>query len=109
MKVVYANILYDLAKGLGSNYDQVKEMVAADPRIGISHLAVQDDGGRGAGGHCFIKDFAAFRELYEKIVPDEKGLAVLKSLEEKNLELLTTTGKDLDLLREVYGDTINKK
>jgi UDP-glucose 6-dehydrogenase len=67
-----------------------------------------DRAGRGAGGHCFIKDFKAFREVYEKVVPDATSLAILKSLEEKNIELLTTSGKDLDLLREVYGDSFKK-
>jgi UDP-glucose 6-dehydrogenase len=57
--------------------------------------------GRGAGGHCFIKDFAAFEEIYQKMVPqDQLGLAMLDAIEKKNIALLTSTGKDLDLLKD---------
>jgi UDPglucose 6-dehydrogenase len=103
LKVVYANILYDLAKGLGCDYEKVREMVAADPRIGPSHLAVADDGGRGAGGHCFIKDFEAFIELYKNCSGETCGQAALESWRDKNVKLLRESGKNLDLLKEVYG------
>lgn len=103
IKVVYANILYDLAKGLDCDYAKVKEMVAADPRIGASHLEVADDGGRGAGGHCFIKDFEAFIEMYKKKSADHEGLAALESWRNKNIKLLRDSNKNLDLLDEVYG------
>ncbi len=104
MKVVYANILYDLAKGLGCDYEKVKEMVAADPRIGLSHMAVSDDGGRGAGGHCFIKDFEAFIELYKKESGEQVGIDALESWRNKNVKLLRESGKNLDLIKEVYGE-----
>lgn len=127
-KVIFVNMLYDLADELGADWDTVKEAMAADPRIGSSHLnPVHKSGeaggearprlkfnelhlepkhksGRGAGGHCFIKDFAAFREIYEKMVGDETGMEVIKALEGKNIELLKSTGKDLDLLSGVYGE-----
>jgi len=114
LKVLYANLLYDLSQSLDVDYQRIKEAVAADSRIGGSHLdpihvsGHIDDSGehlktRGAGGHCFIKDFAAFREMYEKNVGDVKGLELLKRLEEKNIELLKNSGKDLDLLKSVYG------
>ena len=104
--------------------------MAADPRIGSSHLnpihrtgelggeARQslrfsdlhlepvNKGGRGAGGHCFIKDFAAFRELYKKHVGDELGIRVLESMENKNIDLMISSNKDLDLLLGVYGDEV---
>lgn len=104
LKVVYANILYDLANGLGCDYDKVKEMVSADPRIGASHLSIADDGGRGAGGHCFIKDFEAFIELYKKSSNEQEGLLALESWRNKNVKLLRESGKNLDLLKEVYGE-----
>lgn len=103
MKVVFANILYDLAKGLGCDYDKVKEMVSADPRIGASHLNIADDGGRGAGGHCFIKDFEAYIELYKKASAEPAGLLALETWRDKNVKLLKDSGKNLELLKEVYG------
>lgn len=108
-KVIYINLLYDLAKKFGCNYDIVREAMSADPRIGSTHLNPIHQGGRGAGGHCFIKDFSALRLIFEKNINDKKGLEVLKSLEEKNIELLLESGKDLDLLQGVYGKDVAKR
>lgn len=101
-KVVFANLAYETALALGADWDKVRAGVVADPRIGESHFTVAD-GGRGAGGHCFIKDFAAFTRLYEEAAHDPVGTALLKSFEAKNAKLLTESGKDLDLLKGVYG------
>lgn len=111
-KVVFMNILYDMANALSARYDVVAGNMRADPRIGFSHMqpvhqydhmqATQS--GRGAGGHCFIKDFAAFRELYERTLPkDEEGVALLRAFEAKNNKLLKRSRKDLGLLEGVYG------
>ncbi len=114
VEILYANLLYDLGMKLGVNWDNMKEFINHD-RFMVGRYASPihasghtDKAGRGAGGHCFIKDFKAFREVYEREVNDPKGLAILKSLEEKNIELLTASEKDLDLLTEVYGEQ-NKK
>ncbi len=104
MKLIYANMLYDLSKAVGADYENVKNAFGADPRIGMNHLAIDFEGGRGAGGFCFIKDFAAFNELYAKAANDPEGLKGLKGFEEKNVKLLRDTKKDLDLLKGVYGD-----
>lgn len=111
-KVVFMNVLYDMANAVGARYDVVAGNMRADPRIGFSHMQPvhqydhmqTTQSGRGAGGHCFIKDFAAFRELYERMIPkDEEGIALLKAFEAKNNKLLKKTQKDLDLLEGVYG------
>ena len=111
LKVVFANVLYDLSGALGVPYDILKETLSADPRIGASHLSVAhasghtDKAGRGAGGHCFIKDLEAFRRLYKDAVKDGKGDDFLKAFVLKNNQLLKDSSKDLDLLTGVYGDT----
>lgn len=111
-KVVYINLLYDLAAKLGCDWEVVKEAFAADPRLGQSHLNPVDKSGhngdsvkpgRGAGGHCFIKDYAALVEIYGKWVGDEAGLKMFESIKNKNLKLLTDSGKDLDLIKQVYN------
>ncbi len=111
-KVIFSNLLYDVAAKTGMRWQDVKEAIAADPRIGSSHMepvhksghaGKMEAGGRGAGGHCFIKDFAAFSELYNKAVKDPLGSALLRALETKNNRLLIESGKDLDLLEGVYG------
>ncbi len=105
LKVVYANILHDLARCLDCDYARVRDMVAADARIGPSHLQIADNGGRGAGGHCFIKDFEAFIGLYAQAADDPLGLVALGAWRDKNVQLLRDSGKNLGLLRGVYGET----
>ncbi len=123
-KVVFINLLYDLAVKSGANWEAIRDGMSADPRIGHSHMTPvhksgtlggdvyqfnndkQDEGGRGAGGHCFIKDYAAFIEMYEKYVGDEAGLNALRAIEKKNIDLLSKSGKDLDLLKGVYGEDV---
>ncbi len=113
-KVVFMNVLYDLAKEVDARFDVVAENMTADPRIGVSHMQPvhQHDhmgiySGRGAGGHCFIKDFAAFRALYQKLLAnDREAIALLFAFEALNNKYLKTTKKDLDLLKGVYGDAV---
>jgi UDPglucose 6-dehydrogenase len=113
MKVIFANMLYDLGGALGADYERMKEAIAADPRIGPSHLSVMsasghsEKAGRGAGGHCFIKDMEAFRRLYAELAKDAEGKILLESLVKKNNALLVHSAKDLDLLAGVYGNDFN--
>lgn len=118
-KVVFFNQMYDLAESLGLDYQNIRDAVVKDERIGESHTAVKHASGheqsdptktqnhfaRGAGGHCFIKDFEALIELYSKNLPhDNFGLNALKAVREKNNSLLVRSKKDLDLLKNVVGD-----
>ncbi len=103
MKVIFANMLFDLSKNIGADYEKVQDAFGADPRIGQNHLKVNFEGGRGAGGYCFIKDVAAFNDFYAANVMDPEGIAGLKGFEQKNVKLLRETGKDQDLLNGVYG------
>jgi UDPglucose 6-dehydrogenase len=105
-KVLFINMLYDLVKKRDCSWETIRDAMAADPRIGRTHLDPVHKSGRGAGGHCFIKDFAAFSDIYKKEIGDEKGLKVLESLVNKNIDLLVNSNKDLDLLRGVYGEHI---
>lgn len=118
-KVVFFNQMYDLAESMGLNYQNIRDAVVNDERIGESHTAVKHASGheqsdpnkkqnlfaRGAGGHCFIKDFEALIEMYARLLPaDTFGLQALKALRDKNNSLLVQSGKDLDLLKGVIGD-----
>lgn len=111
VKVVFMNLMYDIAQTHGARFDVIAENMKADPRIGASHMKPvhQYDHmggveGRGAGGHCFIKDFAAFRQLFEQRLGDDKeAIMLLRAFEAKNNKMLRDTGKDLDLLEGVYG------
>ncbi|MBU3901170.1 NAD-dependent epimerase/dehydratase family protein [Patescibacteria group bacterium] len=105
-KVIFINLLYDLAAKLGVRWEVVRDAMAADWRIGRTHLDPYHKSGRGAGGHCFIKDFATFHQLYQTMVGDPLGLEVLASLKNKNIDLLLSSQKDLDLLAGVYGEAV---
>ncbi|TSC66858.1 MAG: UDPglucose 6-dehydrogenase [Parcubacteria group bacterium Gr01-1014_72] len=109
IKTLFINILYDAAEGLGGSFAEVAEAMAADARLGKSHWKAIFDGGRGAGGHCFIKDFAAFSSFYSRVVKDPAGRALLRAAEKKNIALLLGSGKDAELLRGVYGAKVRSK
>lgn len=103
-KIVFLNIIYDLCIKLGIEYSVIKDAMIADPMISNFHLEPVHKTGRGAGGDCLIKDFAALRFFIESILEDEIALGMIKSIEKKNIDLLKSTNKDLELLRGVYGE-----
>lgn len=85
LKVTFANEIYDLASALDVDYDVVKDAVAADLRIGTSHLAVLEGGYRGYGGKCLPKDTKALLELGERMgVP----MRLLRTADRINASLL---------------------
>ena len=113
-KIVFVNILHDYCVNMGADWDKVSSAMVHDPRIGRSHMKplhkTSGKMGRGAGGHCFIKDFEAFLKGYRGASPkDRYGIKVLEFMRDKNLDLLVSSGKDMDLLHGVYGSNILKK
>ena len=108
-KNIFMNMLYDLSQKLGCDWEEVRQMIAADPRIGEEHTHPVNKGGRGAGGDCLIKDFEAFIGLYKNFVQDEAGYNALTNLRDKNIRLLVESGKDPELLKGVYGDEVVNK
>ena len=106
-KVIYMNMLYDLVQSMHGDWGRIKEALVHDPRIGESHTEPIHKTGRGAGGHCLIKDFEAFRNMYDKFTHDKTGSELMKALAYKNIQLLVESDKDLELLEGVYGD-LNK-
>jgi len=111
-KVLMMNIFHDIAIEYNLDMGLMKEMLGADKRVGKTHLDVLHKSGRGAGGHCFIKDFAALRSMYETSKGDNmtesevQGFNMLLAMEQYNRELLYESNKDLDLLEGVYGKEI---
>lgn len=99
MKVVYGNIIYDFCAALQKvflkdgiktemRYDNVKEILANDKRIGPAWLNVHHGNYRGFGGYCFPKDTDAFIAFVKKM---EKRLSS-KNKEEKSLKILLKSG-----------------
>lgn len=116
LKVIFANIIYNLAERKKIDYQAVANIVGFDPRIGHTHLTIEhqsghsDKNGRGAGGHCFIKDMAALVEMFQEdglSTPEDKlSLDLLEKVVVLNNRLLTDSQKDLDLLQGVYGPVV---
>lgn len=103
-RIILSNLLFEVSKKTSADWNDVSKMMDSDVMMSPYYNHPVHKGGRGAGGNCFIKDMAAFRHLYEELIVDDKiGLAVLKVLEEKNIELLKKSNKNLDLVDGVYG------
>jgi nucleotide sugar dehydrogenase len=105
-KVIMMNVLYDTVVKSGGSWEAVRAALGEDSRIGHSHTQPVHDSGRGAGGHCFIKDFEAFRKYHDTHNLGEAASDMLEAMVAYNNLLLVSSGKNLDLLSEVYGDSI---
>lgn len=108
-KIIFFNIMYDYIKKQKMDYENIRLAVVADPRIGESHTKIIDNSGhtrkpgRGAGGHCFMKDFEALLQSYKKELGNDLGYSVLKNIKDMNYSLLVNSGKDLELLTDIIG------
>jgi UDP-glucose 6-dehydrogenase len=106
-QVLVYNAMYDMAQRFGAEWDTIQKALEADPMISKWYIKPVHKGGRGAGGTCYIKDIAALRSHFKKHLPHDKLVArMFEAMEAKNIELLTSTGKSLDLLRDVYGASV---
>lgn len=92
-KVVFANQMYDLCEKVGVEYDAVKECVAADKRIGRTHLEIFHKGYRGYGGKCLPKDTRALIQLGDRVGSE---MTLLKEVERINNELVKQSGLEKD-------------
>jgi len=130
IKVIYGNILADLCyavgkvSGLKVDYENVKELVSADLRIGPSWLNVNHGGYCSAGGYCFPKDmnaFIAFAESVEKDAAKKRkldkdhlkilkdGIAVLKSVRRYNETLVKAQGLSMEDISKHNKELILQK
>lgn len=57
-KVSFCNEFFDIARSVGVDYDELRELWLLDPRIGRSHTFVYPEK-RGFGGRCLPKDLSA--------------------------------------------------
>jgi UDPglucose 6-dehydrogenase len=88
IKVAKNNELYDLCKKFGLTEEQWKMVVdgmAADKRIGESHLIILHNGKRGYAGKCLPKDMKALLEFAKKL---GINMPVSRAVDEYNEELL---------------------
>lgn len=102
LKVAFANQMYDICQKLDVEYDLVKDGVAADKRIGRTHLEVVHKGYRGYGGKCLPKDTRTLIQLAKKHGVD---LTLLQAAEAYNNDLVRSQGLDV---RWTEGSPIKK-
>ncbi|MBI5405880.1 hypothetical protein HY972_02490 [Candidatus Kaiserbacteria bacterium] len=110
-KIVFSNIFFQFAEKMGGDWEVIRVVIGADPRVGPSHMDLhlkEDPPGvyrrRGAGRSCFIKDWAELSELYAAAFPeDTHAIQVLRGFEYKNAELLREYDRYVNLLEGVYG------
>jgi len=101
IQVATFNLMYDMTRTLGYDWDAIKKALVADPFIKDHYINPIHKSSRRAGGDYFVKDFAAFANEYEKLVVDDNGVKVLRVIEKKNKETLIKSGKYIDLLEGV--------
>ncbi len=79
VKVALFNEYYFVAKGLGADFEAVKEIMLFDPRIEKAHTSVPGwDGDYFFGGSCVPKDANNFVQFAEKVFPDYVVKAALE-------------------------------
>jgi len=112
IKVVYGNILADICYAVNEkfkkdkmnakvNYENIREIIGADLRIGPAWLNIEHGNYCGAGGYCFPKDMAAFIKFAEGLLQEiekDKKLRLPKS----NREFSTKSGQ-ADFARVLKG------
>lgn len=110
-KVNFANTINDICKTLRVDYENVRRGMAADFRIGDSHLDVSHGGYRGWGGYCFPKDLDAFISFL-KDSNNHKSAELLEADKDFNTKLLASQGFTVDVVSKHASDIeklLNKK
>ena len=130
MKVIYGNILADLCyaaakvQGVKIDYENIREIIGADLRIGPAWLNVEHGSYCGAGGYCFPKDMDAFIAFGESLEQDslkrkllgkqhikalQAGIAVLKAVRRYNEILIESQGLTMEDVSKHNKEIITQK
>lgn len=107
-KINFANALARLAEHHRVNYDHIRFGMAADYRIGDSHLDVTHGGYCGFGGYCFPKDLNAFIVHLERCGMQEEA-SLLRKDWEFNEGLLASQGLTIEDVSVHDKEWIQKK
>lgn len=82
-KLSFMNEIEEFARLKGIHYNNVRDLISIDERIGHSHTQVPgSDGNRGFGGTCFPKDLAVLK--HEMEIVGSHALIVSAVLERNN-------------------------
>mgnify|MGYP001627129680 CR=1 FL=1 len=102
LKVIFANQIYDLAEKMKIDYEEVREILENEPRLGKTHFKVFYEGFRGFGGKCLPKEVNSLITLFKKLKlkPELFG-----AIEKINLKLLKKQG----LIKKLRQNWLNNR
>lgn len=86
MKVSFANAFWEACKKTGADYNAFKKAIAAEPRVGASHLDVWYEGFRGYSGSCFPKDAKSLMAVFKKLRVDAPFLEAMVGYNDRLLK-----------------------
>lgn len=119
MANMFANVCLVLAEmGYDVNYENVREAIGADPRIGPAWLNINHGYYRGFGGYCFPKDLQAYIVFKSKFLKTKSktlkkllsdGLKILESIWSFNENLLAEQGLTVDEVSKHNKELILQK
>jgi len=138
IKVIFGNILADVSEalslqfkqeGISANvdYENIRDIISADLRIGPAWLNVEHGDYSGAGGFCFPKDMDAFIKWGEELIKSlekapksvkvdpglikslKKGIKALQAIKEYNEQLLKWQGLDIEDVKKHDKEVVIKK
>lgn len=138
MKVIFGNIMADLCEAISLrfkqegipsrvDYENIRDIISADLRIGPAWLNVEHGNYCGAGGFCFPKDMDAFIAFSDDLIKSlekapkklevdpasikclKKGIAVMKSVRAYNEELLKAQDLTMEDVKRHDKEIVVKK
>lgn len=83
IKVTFCNEFYRIAKTIGVNYEELREMFIADPRIGRSHTFVYEDTPY-YDSKCLNKDIPALIEFASSVGIDATLMKAVRATNDKH-------------------------
>jgi UDPglucose 6-dehydrogenase len=94
-KVMFCNEFYDLAEKMGVDYNELRELWLADPRVSRSHSYVYKDN-RGFGGKCLPKDLNNLAWYFRNV--QNNPAVFIEFLLKRNAELRSNYENSVPLL-----------
>ncbi len=109
LQILGANIIYNLCKKAGISYEEVKEDLLLDSRIGRNIEVPGHDGFQGVGGKCFPKDLKALTDKGIKLGSEKEDIEFLNALWRYNLYLRGEEGQDWIKIKGATSQNLYEK
>ena len=83
LRVVFANVIYDICHALDINYEKVRECFELDKRVTPGHFEVFHDGYRIFGDGCLTKDLTALTYKAQELSVDTKLFKTVQDINQR--------------------------